>query len=146
MTQADNPKFPQSLSGALYPTNYIVGVIDDLEEAQLASQALRDAGYSINAARLMESHEALEKIQELQIKKNRFQRFFSSFQTATDETGADVYHFEAMQGHHLLYVHAHTQSEIERVRDLMEQYHAHTIKFFGLWSVEDIPPRNIQKH
>ena len=146
MTQAYSPKFPQTAVGSLYPTNYVVGVIDDLEDAQQASQAFIDTGYSINETRLMESQEALEKIQELENGKNRFQRFFSSFQAATDETGADVYHFEAKLGHHILYVRAFSQNDIAKICELMEHFNAHTMKFFGVWSVADLPPRKIQQH
>jgi hypothetical protein len=146
MTQAYSPKFPQTVVGSLYPTNYVVGVIDDLEDAQQASQAFADTGYAINEIRLMVSQEALDKVQELENRKNRFQRFFSSFQSATDETGADVYHFEAKLGHHILYVRAFSQSEIEKICELMERFHAHTMKFFGMWSVADIAPRKMEQH
>jgi len=146
MNQADNPKFPQTIVGSLYPTNYVVAVIDNLEEAQLAEQAFRERGYAIGASRLMSSQEALAKISELEQKKNSLQRFLSSFQAATDETGADIYQFEAKLGHHIFYVRALSQREIDQIRDLLADYHAHTLKFFGLWSVMDIPPRQVVRH
>jgi hypothetical protein len=153
MTQAHDPKFPQTAAGSLYPVNYVVGVIDDLQEAQQAEQAFKDAGYDVNTTRLMESHEAITKIQELEQSKNRFQRFFSSFQTTTDETGADIYSFEARQGHHILYVRACltymracSPREVQQICRLMEQYHAHAVKFFSFWAVEDIPPSSARKH
>lgn len=147
MVQAYHPKFPQTATGSLYPTNYVVGVIDDLQEARQAVQAFKDAGYDSNTVRLMNSQEALDKIRELEQRKNGFQRFLSSFQDATDDTGTDVFRFEAKEGHHLLYVRACAYSlrtcsteEITQIRDIMSRYHAHAIKFFGLWWVEDIPP------
>lgn len=153
MAQAYHPKFPQTLVGSLYPTNYIVCVIDDLEEAQKAVQAFREANYEESVVRLMDSQAALAKIQELEQRKNIFQRFLSSFQGATDETGAEVYRYEAKQGHHILYVRACATSmrtcstkEIGEIRDILEAHHAHTVKFFGTWAVEDIPPRNAPKH
>jgi hypothetical protein len=153
MAQAHHPKFPQTPIGSLYPVNYVVGVIDDLEEAQQAEQAFKDAGYDASTTRLMASHEAITKIQELEQSKNPFQRFFSSFQATTDETGADVYRFEAKQGHHILYVRACSTyvracspQEVAQICSLMEKFHAHTIKFFSFWAVEDIRPQNVQKH
>ncbi len=146
MTQAYNPKFPQTISGALYPRNYVVAVIDDLWEAQMAAQAFLDAGYDVSDIRLMDSHEALQNIDELEAGRNWFQRFLSSFQGTTDETGASVYKSEALRGYHILHVHATTSEEVEKIRDILEVYHAHTIKFFGPWSVEDIPPRHVQRH
>ena len=146
MAQAYNPKFPQTLVGSLYPTNYIVCVIDDLEEAQKAVEAFRGANYEDSVVRLMDSQAALAKIQELEQRKNVFQRFFSSFQGATDETGAEVYRYEAKQGHHILYVRACASSirtcstrEISEIRSILEKHHARAVKFFGTWAVEDIP-------
>src|SRR4029077_9829958 len=146
------PKFPQTPVGSLYPINYVVGVIDDLQEAQRAEQAFQAAGYDANTTRLMTSEEAVAKVQELERRRNPFQRFFSSFQAATDETGADVYHFEARQGHHILYVRACSNyvracslKEVEQICMLMERFHTHTVKFFGFWSVEDILPGSRQR-
>ncbi len=151
--QAYHPKFPQTAVGSLYPTNYIVCVIDDLKEAEQAVQDFQDAGFDISTVRLMNARETLEKIRELEQHKNVFQRFFSSFQGATDETGAEIYGLEARQGHHILFVRAcapsvHTCStrEIGLIRNILGRHHARTIKFFGTWSVEDIPPIAIQRH
>ncbi len=146
MTQAYHPKFPQTVSGSIYPRNYVVAVIDDLWEAQMAAQAFLDAGYNVRDIRLMESHEELQKIGELEANRNWLQRFLSSFQGTTDETGAAVYKSEAYKGHHILHIHATTAQEVEAIRDILEVYHAHAIKFFGTWSVEDISPKHIQTH
>lgn len=146
MSHAYDPRFPQTAIGSLYPTNYIVCVFDDLDDAREALQDLRAAGYEDETVRLMDAQETLAKIQELEQKKNRFQRFFSSFQGATDETGAEVYRFEAREGHHILYVRACASSirtcstrEISRICVTLKRYHGHTVKFFGTWAVEDIP-------
>jgi len=146
MTQAYHPKFPQKTSGSSYPTNYIVCVFDDLEDARQALQAFREAGYEEDTVRLMDSQEAIAKMQELEQNKNAFQRFFSSFQGATDETGAEIYAFEAREGNHILYVRACATSirtcstnEIGQIRAILAAHHARTVKFFGTWAVEDIP-------
>lgn len=153
MAHAYHPRFPQTPIGSLYPINYVVGVIDNLQEAQQAAQAFNDSGYDVNTTRLMESPEAIAKLQELEERKNRFQRFFSSFQAATDETGVDIYRFEARQGHHILFVRACTfniracsLNEIQQISDLMERFHAHAIKFFGFWAVEDLPAKGQTRH
>ncbi len=86
MTQAYHPKFPQTATGSLYPVNYVVSVIDELDMAKQALQAFADAGYDSNTVRLMDSQEALDKLYELEQQKNFFQRFLSSFQDATDDT------------------------------------------------------------
>jgi hypothetical protein len=147
MTQAYHPKFPQTVTGSIYPVNYVVSVIDDLNQATKALQAFKEAGYDANTVRLMTSQEALEKIQELEQQKNFFQRFVSSFQDATDDTGIDIFRFEAREGHHILFVRACGASlracapqEIQQIRDILGRYNARTIKFFSPWWVEDVPP------
>lgn len=147
MTQAYHPKFPQTVTGSMYPVNYVVCVIDDLDQAQQALQAFKDAGYDANTVRLMTSQEALDKIQELEHQKNVFQRFISSFQDATDDTGIDIFRFEARQGNHILFVRACGASlracapeEIRQIRDILSRYNARTIKFFSPWWVEDVLP------
>ncbi|HEY0754283.1 MAG TPA: hypothetical protein VGD98_10000 [Ktedonobacteraceae bacterium] len=145
MTQAYHPKFPQTPTGSLYPINYVVCVVDDLEEGRQALEAFKDAGYDENTVRLMEGQEVLAKIAELEQQKNIFQRFLSSFQDATDDTGTDVFSFEAKQGHHLLFVracdaslHACSPAEVWQIREIMGRYHGRTIKFFSPWWVEDV--------
>lgn len=147
MTQAYHPKFPQTASGSLYPINYVVSVIDNLDEARQALQAFKDAGYDADTVRLMSSQEALEKLEELEQQKNFFQRFLSSFQDATDDTGIDVFTVEAKQGNNLLFVRACGASvracapeEIAQIRDILGRYHARIIKFFSPWWVEDVLP------
>jgi hypothetical protein len=122
-------------------------VIDNLDEAQQALQAFTNAGYDVNTVRLMTSQEALDKLHELERQKNFFQRFVSSFQDATDDTGIDVFTFEAKQGSNLLFVRACGASlracstaEIKQIRDILSRYHARTIKFFSPWWVEDVLP------
>jgi hypothetical protein len=147
MTQAYHPKFPQTMTGSLYPLNYVVCVFDDLTEGRQAQEAFRAAGYDSNTVRLMESQEALNKLKELEQQKNVFQRFLSSFQDATDDTGADIFTFEVKQGHHLLFVRACGASlracapeEIAQIRTILGRFHARTIKFFSPWWVEDVAP------
>lgn len=146
MTQAHDPKFPQTPSGAFYPKNYVVGVIDNLPEAREAVQAFSQAGYDASEIRLMEGHEAVEKSQELDQEKNWLQRVLSSFQDTTDETGVHIYQLASQQGKQILYVHAQSSEDVDRISALMTRFHAHTIKFFSPWSVSDVPPESIQGH
>ena len=152
MTQAYHPKFPQTATGSLYPINYVVSVIDNLDVAKQAQQAFMDAGFDANTVRLMDSQEALNKLQELDQQKNFFQRFISSFQDATDDTGIDVFIFEAKQGNHLLFVRACdaflracSLEEMRQIREILGNYHARTIKLFSPWWVEDMPPVKTHK-
>lgn len=145
MTKAYDPKFPQTTSGALYPKNYVVGIIDNHQEAQQAAQAFREAGYDASEVRLMEGHDVLQKAQQLEEEKNWLQRFLSSFQDSSDETGAHIYQVAAKQGKHVLHIRANSPEDVDKISALMQRYHAHTVKFFGSWSVADIPPQSVSE-
>ena len=142
MTQANDPNFPRTSSGTWYPKDYVAGVIDDLQEAQKAHEAFKNAGYQSEEVRLMESSEAAQQVEEHEQEKSPLQHFLSSFQSTTDETGAFVYQQEARKGNHILYVHANSKDDAEGIASLMQQYHAHAVKFFGRWSVADMHPRD----
>jgi hypothetical protein len=94
----------------------------------------------------MEGQEVLDKAQELDEGKNWLQRFLSSFQDSTDDTGAHVYERAAQQGKQILHVRADSQEDVDKISALMMRYHAHAIKFFGPWSVSDVPPQSIPGH
>lgn len=123
--QAHDPQFPQSSSGMLYPKNYVVGIIDDVQDAR---QAFKAAGYTTDEVRLMESQEAQQKIQELEHEKNWLQHILSSFQDTTDETSARVYQAAARAGKQILHVRANSQQEVDKISALMQSYHAHAAK------------------
>jgi hypothetical protein len=142
LMQAHDEKFPQSASGSLYPTHYVVGVIDDVREAERAEQAFRNAGYDSSTLRLFGGREAVEKAQELEAQKNWVQHLLSGFQNAPEATS---YQQEAQRGHNILNVRANSHQEVEHIRDLLVQFHAHMITFFGPWSVEDLSSRDTRQ-
>ncbi len=143
MTQANEPGSSASTVGSRYPKNYVVGVIDDLQEAKQARQAFKDAGYDTEEIRLMESGEMVQKTQDIEEHKNWLQRFLSSFQSTMVETGKDIYEHEAQEGHQILHVHANTEEDVDKISKIMMQYHAHAIKFFGTWNVADVTPDSV---
>lgn len=153
MEQVDRPKFSQTFVSSLYPTSYIVCVIDNLEEAQRAVQALSQASYQESVVRLMDAQAALTKIQELERKRTVLQRLFASPQDVTDEASIETYRAEAKQGHQILYVRAdapsmrsHSTKEVREILNILEAHQAHTVKFFGNWAVEDLPLRRMERH
>jgi hypothetical protein len=126
---AHDSNFPERPSGVIYPKNYVVGVIDDPQEAERAVQALQEAGFTHQDIRLFHNEEVIAHVQEAKKRRNRLQRLVAAFQQGTDE-GDDiqVYVEEARLGHHILNVHAANDAQVERVRDIITTYHAHTIK------------------
>lgn len=139
-SNAYDPNFPMRRSGAIYPRQYVMGVIDDLQEAERAVQAFREAGYAPAHVRLFYSEAIIAHAREIAQHRTPWQRLVRVWQLGTDE-GADtrVCLEEALRGHHTLFVYAPTARQVEQVHSLMVTYHAHHIKHFGTWTITDFP-------
>ena len=129
---AHDSNFPQRPSGAIYPKHYVVGVINDPQEA----------GFAHHDIRLFHNEELIEHVQQAEKRRNPLQRLVATFQQGTDEgDDTQVYVEEARLGHHILNVYASNEAQVERVRDIITTYHAHTIKYFGTWTIADLHPK-----
>ena len=137
--KAHDLNFPyNNVLGIPYPKHYVVGVIDDLQEAEKAAQALRNAGYDDEDIRLYHSQEVVQLAQDHEKKQNILTRFA----IALDEDEDVEVRFleeEARRGHHLLHVYTPTSELVDRARGIFAAYHAHTIKYFGSWAIADLP-------
>lgn len=147
MAQAYHPDFPQTPFGGLYPTNFVVGVFDDLSEAKAAVDDFLAANYDVGTVRLMDAQESIDKLHELDQHKNILQQILGSLHIADKKTGAATLQSAVNQGQHLLYVRACdtkfrtcSLDEVKQIHVLMEKHHGHTVRFFGPWWIEDIHP------
>lgn len=132
--------FAMTLAGVFYPTNYITAVIDDLDEATLASVDLQQVGFATNDIVFDTNLQAFERIQSYK-QRHGLLKSFMSFVASVASDEADVYllyALEAAQGHHLLNVYAPKPELVERAHRILKAHHAHTMKFFGRWTVADL--------
>lgn len=134
------PHLAQGVPGSIYPKGYVVGVVDDLQEAEQEIRALQDAGFALEDIHLDRSEEMLRREAELAGPRSWRQRFRVAFQWGTDE-GPDIqtYFQEARRGHHILSVRAHLARHIDQIYAIMTTYHTHQIKHFGAWTITDMP-------
>lgn len=51
----------------------------------------------------------------------------------------EMYLHEAEQGHAILSVRLHSSEQVNHVRDILVNSHAHQIKYFGRWAIADLP-------
>jgi nucleotide-binding universal stress UspA family protein len=130
-------EFPLSRPGAVYPKYYLMAVIDEVKEAQDAVQALRLAGTPAEDMRLFERHEIIEYAEHTERTRSLRSRIADVFQAITSDEDAHVliYVEEALRGHAILNVYASTSEQAERVKDILVEYHARTIKYFGRWAI-----------
>ncbi len=133
------PQESDTHSGALYPNNYVIAVIDNPQDAEKAVQTLRDAGYGSEDIRLFRGQELVEMLQEKEQKQGVMDRIASAFLRGSDD-GDDLQKYveEARKGHSVINVYERKSENANHIRDILAPFHAHTIKHFGTWTITNI--------
>ena len=123
-----------------YPIHRVVGVIDSLQEAQQAVQALQEAGFSAEDIHLIQSQDFIAGVREWKQRKNPLSQVVEIFLASYDEGfPGETYLHEAEQGHAILSVRLTSSEQVNQVGDILVNYHAHQIKYFGRWAIADLP-------
>jgi hypothetical protein len=130
----------QAFPPAPFPRKYVHSVIDDLQQAEQAVQALHDAGYNAGDIHLFASQEFVAAVeQRLQQQSRLSEMLFRFFASTDDGFPGDVYLHEAQRGHPILVVHLKRAEQMKQVCDLLAPYRAHHIKYISTWTVTDLP-------
>jgi hypothetical protein len=138
MTQGTNQE-PTGSARSL-PTNHLIGVIDQLQEAEQAVQALQDAGYAAQDILLIPSQAFIEGIQERQQQSSRFANAVHIFFASTEESyPGDVYLQQAQRGAQVLAVYAPTVEQAQQIAPILSKYHIQLLKYFGRWATTNFP-------
>ncbi len=126
--------------GAWYPRDYIVGVIDDIDEAERAAEELRRVGFPEADVRLFPSEEVVEGLRMIDAQRNLFQRVGAAIQREVTEEGAanKEYDDEARAGRHILTALAVEPEEIERARKVFVAHSARRIMHYKKWTITDL--------
>lgn len=129
--------FPQPATNAIYPMNQIIAILDELEDAQQAVEALRLVGFGEKDVLLVTSPQATES----SAKREQRWRFFDRIRLAvssvvSDESPYQEMYVQAMkQGHHIVNVYALHEKEQQIAATILKDHRGHTIKFFGWWAI-----------
>ena len=123
-----------------YPLHRLVGVIDTLQEAERAVRALQDAVYHTQDIHLISGQEFMAGVREWEQQKSPLVKTVEIFLASYDEGfPRDTYLHEAEQGHAILSMRLSTSEQMNQVRDILVNFHAHQIKCFGRWAITDLP-------
>ena len=122
------------------PTNYVIGVIDQLQEAEQAVQALQNAGYAVQDMLLIPSQDFIEAIKQRRQQTSAFKRVMHAFSVSSDEGfPADLYLQQAQRGAHMLAVYASRGEQAQQIVQELHAYHVHHLKYFSQWTTTDYP-------
>jgi len=137
----DNP-FSPSITGDIYPTDYMTGIIDDFQDVEEAIEHLERAGFAPKDIVLFTSQQSLKKLQEAQKQQSLLRKIMGVVASVASDT-AGVYYLlyekAAREGQHILNVYTPTPELQDQAHTILKAHHGHTIKFFGQWAVRDFP-------
>lgn len=118
--------------------SWVVGVIDDLAEADRAGRAAREAGYSEDEIVVLHGPDAVN-LRQAKGRRNPVYKAYTWLARALTDPGTaePEYTAEAKQGHSIVSIRAEEPDEVDRAVRLLDEFHAHRVKHFGRWVLTD---------
>lgn len=124
---------------AKYPTNHILAVINDRNEAEQAVRALRDDGFT--HVELLTGGDSLRKVHQKESEENPLEKLWADAREAlTEAESSEKAYRDALSiGHCVVMAGVASADDADRADDILRRYHAHTIQHFGQWTVTNLP-------
>ena len=133
--------FQQVGSTLSFPGKHVVGVLDCLQEAEQAVQALVDAGYHVEDMALIPSQDYPSALQEHVRKEGRFWHIMHQLQVTTDEGSlGELLEASARPGSAFISLYVPQGEHLDEVSALLFNHGARLVKYVGDWSIEDLFP------
>lgn len=124
---------------AQYPTNYIIAVVNDRQEAQRAVSALSDAGFS--HVDVLAGVDALRMIEQKMDEQNPLAKLWENLRKTLTDEGANEHAYldELRRGHSVVMAQVANAEDATRAGDILRGYHAHIVQHFDQWTVTNLP-------
>ncbi len=122
-----------------FPQDHVLGVIDGLEEAELAAQALRQAGIDAGDVHVIPSEEA-HLVRENLLRRHPVRHALQDWLLGSNVgEPAERYLRAARAGGNILAVRIRDRGQVERVGRVLAQHHARMVEYFSAWSTTVLP-------
>jgi hypothetical protein len=116
----------------LYPTNRVVGTIDDPAEAQAASEALLEAGFKLEEIDVLYGEEGLRRLDPTGKEHGLLAHFQRAVQQYNEERKYIRHHEEDLRaGHFVIMVLAGAPERRDTAKEILQSHGGHFIVFFG---------------
>jgi hypothetical protein len=125
----------RAFPAAPFPRQYVHCVVDDLRYAVEAVYALRAAGYDAGNIHVMASWDYVDAVEHKYQRQHCLKRILMYILSFIDEDFGDAYLSAALRGKHVLMVRLAAREQMEQVRDILADHHAHLIKYVDTWTV-----------
>jgi hypothetical protein len=129
--------FSQSTGATFYPTNHVIAILDELEDAQQAIEALRLAGFEGRDILLITPPQSVETINSREQRWHLLDRIRQMVENVVSDEGPYQEMCEQVlkQGHHMVNVRALHDKEQQLAATILKDHRGHSIKFFGRWTI-----------
>ena len=122
-----------------YPTDKVVGIIDDSDDAKAALRDLRAAGFTAAEIEVLTGEEGAHRIDVTGEGHGPLARFVRSFQKVLghyEPVHVRRHEEELLAGHFGIGVTAKEPERREKVLEILKSHHGHFINFYGQWTME----------
>jgi len=126
-----------------YPTNRVVGIIDDVANVQGALRDLKAAGFTADDIRVLSGKAGAHRID---VKGDEHGRWAHVARSVQELLGSyEIRHEtrdeeELLAGHFGIGVITRHTVDREKVRQILKAHHGHFINYYGRWVVEYLEP------
>jgi hypothetical protein len=122
----------------LYPTNKVIGIIDDADDCKAALNDLKAAGFTVDEIEVLSGKEDALRLDPTGEEHGPLARFARWIQKAGDMEPEHVrrHEQEVLAGHFGIGVSAKDPEAREKVRDILKAHNGHFINFYGQWAIE----------
>lgn len=126
-----------------YPTNKVVGIVDDPDDAAAALRDLRAAGFTAEEIEVLTGEEGAHRIDTTGEGHGPLARGVRALQKLLGDyepVHVRRHEQELLAGHYGIGVTARDQEARERVREILKAHNGHFINFYGVWALEVLEP------
>lgn len=125
-----------------YPTDMLLGVIDDADAAQAALQELTERGFNADEIRVLCGPAGARQLDVSGKEHGILGRLSRLLLNVADTESESIrrHEQELEAGHFLVALPAAEPAARERAREVLLKHGGHYINFYGAWTVETLDP------
>ena len=126
-----------------YPTNKVVGIIDDVDNAKAAVRDLQKAGFSATQIRVLTGKEGARRINARGDKHGIWARMLRSIQKVLGDyeiPHATRHEREMLAGHFGIGVTVRDKDDRKKALQILKSHRGHFINFYGPLTMEILKP------
>jgi hypothetical protein len=126
-----------------YPINKVIGIIDDIRDAQAALHDLRAAGFTAGQITVLTGEAGAHRIDVRGDQHGPLAHIVRSIQKVLGDyeiKDATRYEHEMLAGHFAIGVTARYQEDRDKVLPILKSHNGHFINFYSPLIVEELQP------